>query len=198
MKEIEKKKTLAGKISEDFIDGLIVMIPVAITAFVVITLLEFTEHTIGDYLPMKFPGAGLVTIIISIWLIGLLSGHRISKKFIEFGEWFLDKIPVVKFIYGSVKKFSTALLESDSMFQKIVLVPYQQSMVLGFLMHGVPEKIREKLGDEYVCVFVPWSMNMTAGINLFVKKSEIVPVDMSSEEALQFVLTAGATVKSKD
>ena len=192
-----KKKTLAGRISDEFIDGLIIIIPLAITALVVLELLKFTEVTIGHYLPVKFPGAGLLTIVFSVWAVGVLSELFLSKKILQLGEWFLDKIPVVKFIYSSVKKFSTAVFESDSLFQNVVLVPYNQSMTLGFLMNAMPEQIQKKLGDEYVCVFMPWSLNMTSGINLFVKKSELVFLDMRPEDALQFILTAGtASVKN--
>ena len=186
-----KKKTLAGRISDEFIDGLIIVVPLAITALVVGELLRFTEVNIGHYLPIKFPGAGLITIIFSIWLVGVLSEHLLSKKLLQLGEWFLNKIPVVKFIYSSVKKISTAVFESDSLFQNVVLVPYNQSMTLGFLMNTMPAQIQKKLGEEYACVFMPWSLNMTSGINLFVKKSELIFLDMPPEKALQFILTAG-------
>ncbi len=193
MQKDKNKKTLAGKISDNFVEGLIIVIPLAITAFAVMALLSFTEETIGSHLPIHFPGVGLVTIIISIWLVGLLSGHKASKKCLELGDRFLDKIPVVKFIYSSVKKFSAAIFESDSMFKKVVLVPHGGVMSLGFLMNGVPKAVEEKFGDDYVCVFIPWSLNMTSGINFFVKKSEVIPLDMEPEDALQFILTAGTT-----
>ena len=59
-------------------------------------------------------------------------------------------------------------------------------------MADIPATIKNELGEEYVCVFVPWSLNVTSGMNLFVKRSEIVRVNMTSEEALQYILTAGA------
>ena len=62
-------------------------------------------------------------------------------------------------------------------------------------MSNVPDAVREELGDEYVCVFVPWSLNMTSGTNLFVKRSDIIFVDMEPEDALQFMLTAGTVAK---
>lgn len=192
----EKKKTgLSDKIAEQFLNGLIVLIPPAITAFVVMWLFDLTEGTIVQYLPVKFPGAGLVSILLFIWLVGIISGHNFPKKIIHLCEFILSKIPVVKFIYSSVKQFSKAIFETNSSFQKVVLVPYHESLALGFMMNNVPDAVREKIGDEYVCVFIPWSLNMTSGKNLFVKKSNVIHVDMKPEDALQFLLTAGTISK---
>jgi len=194
---LNKKKTLASRVSEDFLDGLIVLMPPAITIFVVMWILNLTESTVGKYIPIDFPGIGLITIIFTIWLVGFITGNRLAQKIISIGEWILDKIPVVKFIYSSVKQFSKAVFDSDSSFQNVVLVPYHQSLALGFLIDNIPTPVKDKLGDDYVCVFVPWSLNMTSGTNIFVKKSEVLQVEMKSEDALQFMLTAGTVTQKK-
>ena len=191
----KNKSTLAKKISDQFLNGLIVLIPPAITAAVVFWLLDLTEGKLAQYLPVKFPGAGLITILLTIWLTGFISEHTFLQKIIGLGEYLLDKVPVVKFIYSSVKQFSKAVFESNSSFQKVVLIPYHQSLALGFMMTDIPDAVRDKLGEDYVCVFVPWSLNMTSGTNLFVKKSDVIFVDMKPEEALQFMLTAGTITK---
>ena len=113
-----KKKSLASKITEDFLDGVIVLMPLVITVFVVMWILDLTESTVGKYIPINFPGIGLITIIFTIWLVGFLTGNSLAQKIISIGEWFLNKIPVVKFIYSSVKQFSQAVFDSDSSFQK--------------------------------------------------------------------------------
>ncbi|MBR3746539.1 MAG: DUF502 domain-containing protein, partial [Selenomonadaceae bacterium] len=130
-------------------------------------------------------------VLMAIWIIGVLSGNYFSKKVLKFFESLLNKIPVVKVIYKSVKQVSKAVLQSDTMFKSVVLVPYNQSYVIGFLLLTVPEAVKQRLGDDYVCVYMPWSMNMTAGMNFFVKKSEVIPLNMLPQDALQFILTAG-------
>lgn len=192
----KKEHTLINIISEQFLNGLIVLVPPAITIFVVMWLLDLTEGTIEPYLPIKFPGVGLITILLSIWLVGAVSGHNIPQKIIELAEYLLGKIPVVKFIYTSVKQFSQAVFDSRSSFESVVLAPYNQTLVMGFLMKHIPDEIQKKLGDEYVCVFVPFSMNMTAGFNFFVKNSEVIPLNMEMEDGLQFILTAGTVSKN--
>ena len=187
----DKPKSFTEQISSSFFRGLLIVVPPAITAFVVVWLFELTERLITRYMPMKFPGLGLLLVLVAIWIIGVLSGNYFSKKILKFFESMLTKIPVVKVIYKSVKQVSKAVLQSDTMFKSVVLFPYNQSYVIGFLLLTVPEAVKQRLGDDYVCVYMPWSMNMTAGMNFFVKKSEIIPLNMLPQDALQFILTAG-------
>ncbi len=181
-------------VSKRFINGLIVLVPIVITLFVVWETLNFTEGVLGRHLPFYFPGMGLVTLLFVIYLVGWLSSSWVLRKLIRYVERLLGKIPIVKFIYNSVKHFSTAVLESNNMFDHVVIVPYHQSKALGFVMSEVPAFLAEKLGDDYVCVFIPWSINMTSGTNIFVKKSDVTYLDISSESALQYMLTAGAVM----
>ena len=186
-----------NKVSKRFINGLILLVPLAITVFVVTEVLNFTEIVLGKHFPVYYPGMGIVTVRLVIYLVGWLSSYWFMKRVISYGEWLLGKIPVVKFIYNSVKHLSTAVFESNNMFDHVVLVPFHQSRALGFVMAEVPAVLREKLGDDYVCVFVPWSLNMTSGTNLFVKKSDVIYLDISNESALQYMLTAGAVMPQR-
>ena len=186
-----KPKSFTEQISSSFFKGLLIVVPPVITIFVVTWLFELTERLITKYMPMRFPGLGLLLVLVLIWIVGVLSGNYFSKKILGFFESLLGKIPIVKVVYRSVKQVSKAVFETDSMFKSVVLVPYNQSYVMGFLLLNMPEPIREKLGDEYVCVYMPWSMNMTAGMNFFVKRSEVIMLDMLPPDALQFILTAG-------
>jgi len=187
----DKPKSFKEQVSSSFLRGLLVVVPPAITIAVLLWLFDLTERMISKVMPSHFPGAGLMIVLIAIWMIGVLSGNFLSKAIIELFDKLIDKIPIVKFIYGSVKQVTKALFESDSAFKNVVLVPYQHSYVLGFLMLTLPEPVKEKLGDDYVCVYMPWSMNMTAGMNLFVKKSDVIYLNMAPPDAFQFILTAG-------
>ena len=189
--EDDTKKSFKDKASSAFLRGLLVIVPPAITVFVLVWLFELSERMISKVMPSHIPGVGLIIIVVAIWIIGVLSGNFLSKAVIEFFDALIDKIPIVKFIYGSVKQVTKALFESDSAFKNVVLVRYQHSYVLGFLLLTLPEPVREKLGDNYVCVYVPWSMNMTAGMNLFAKKSDVIYLNMAPPDAFQFILTAG-------
>ena len=184
------------KTSTCFINGLVLIVPLAITIFVIAEILSLTEGALGKLLPLYFPGLGILTILLLIYLVGWFSSNWFMKKLIVWGEMIVNKIPVVKFIYNSVKHLSTAVFESNNMFNQVVLVPYPHEGVraMGFVMADVPEALRERLGEEYLCVFIPWSLNMTSGTNLFVAKKDVIYLDISSESALQYILTAGAVM----
>lgn len=191
MDENKKPQSFKEQVSSSFLRGLLIVVPPVITILVIMWLFDLTEEMITKVFPAHVPGTGLVIVLLSIWIIGVLSGNFLSEKIIAIFDAVIDKIPIVKFIYGSVKQVSKALLESDSAFKNVVLVPHQNAYMLGFLLLNVPEPVREKLGEDYVCVYIPWSMNMTAGKNLFVKKSEVIYLNMAPPDAFQFILTAG-------
>ena len=190
----ERKSCLSKRVSRRFVNGLILLVPVVITLLVVSEVLHFTEGVLGKHLPFYFPGLGIITVVLVIYFVGWISSYWIMRRLIHYGEALLGKIPVVKFISNSVKHLSTAVFESNNMFDHVVLVPFHQSKALGFIMADVPQMLKEKLGDDYVCVFVPWSLNMTSGTNLFVRKQDVIYLDISSESALQYMLTAGAVM----
>ena len=190
----EHKSRLSKRISRRFVNGLILLVPIVITLLVVSEVLHFTEGVLGKHLPFYFPGLGIITVVLGIYFVGWISSYWIMRRMIHYGEVLLGKIPVVKFIYNSVKHLSTAVFESNNRFDHVVLVPFHQSKALGFIMADVPPVLKEKLGDDYVCVFVPWSLNMTSGTNLFVRKQDVIYLDISSESALQYMLTAGAVM----
>lgn len=185
-----------GKISKYFLNGVIVLIPIAITAFVVVQVFVFTEWVVGRFLPsfLRFPGVALIVMLAMITIIGLLSAHWALKWLLVWAEKMLNQIPGVKFIYNSVKQLSTAMLESNSLLKNPVLVPFPHpgSKTLGFITSNVSDSIAEKLPGDHVCVFVPMSLNLTAGFNIFVPVEQIVVLDVTSESALQYVLTAGS------
>ena len=134
MAEDKKPKSFKEQISSSFFKGLLIVVPPAITIFLVKWLFELTESSIGTFLPVKIPGTGLIIVIVGIWIVGVLSGNFLSEKILGIFDALISKIPIVKFIYGSVKQVSKALFESDSAFKRVVLVPYQKSYVLGFQM----------------------------------------------------------------
>ena len=190
----EHKSRLSKRISRRFVNGLILLVPIVITLVVFSEVMLFSEGVLGNHLTFYFPGLGIITVVLGIYFVGWISSYWIMRRMIHYGEALLGKIPVVKFIYNSVKHLSTAVFESNNMFDHVVLVPFHQSKALGFIMADVPPVLKEKLGDDYVCVFVPWSLNMTSGTNLFVRKQDVIYLDISSESALQYMLTAGAVM----
>ena len=115
-----------NRLSHYFINGLIVLVPIAITYFVIATIFTIIEGIVESYIPLKFPGAGVALLLIMILVAGWITSTWTwaSQKIISYFESVVDKIPVVKFIYNSVKRVSTMLFESKTMFSQVVLIPY--------------------------------------------------------------------------
>ena len=183
-----------NRMSRRFVNGLLVLVPVVITLFVIEWTLRFTEGVLGQYLPFYFPGMGIITLVLVIYVVGWASTNWALAKIISLGETLIGTIPFVKFIYTSVKRLSEAVLDSSSNFKSVVHVPYQGGRALGFVMADLPPRFQEAMGGGYICVFIPWSLNMTSGTTLLVKEEDVVTIDIPKEEALQYMLTAGAVM----
>ena len=183
-----------NRMSRRFVNGLLVLVPVIITLLVIEWTLRFTEGVLGQYLPFYFPGMGIITLILVIYAVGWASTNWALAKIISLGETLIGTIPFVKFIYTSVKRLSEAVLDSSSNFKGVVHIPYQGGRALGFVMADLPPRFQEAMGGGYVCVFVPWSLNMTSGTTLLVREEDAVTIDIPKEEALQYMLTAGAVM----
>lgn len=176
--------------------GLIILVPIFITFFVLKETFQFTEGVLGSHFTYYFPGLGFIACVLFILLTGCLFSHWMLERLLGWGEKVIDTIPIINFIYQSVKKLSEAVFDSKQLFNQAVLVPYStpQTKVLGFIVQRDMSPIMGADGKEYVCVFVPWSLNMTSGINLMVPQKDVIPLEVSGEEALQFVLTAGSVM----
>lgn len=179
--------------------GLIILVPIFITFFVLRETYELTEGLLGSHFTYYFPGLGFIVCVLAILLTGYLFSHWMLEGLLGFCERLIGTIPIVNFIYQSVKKLSEAVFDSKQLFNQAVLVTYPGSnmRVLGFKVKEDLSPIMGQDGVEYACVFVPWSLNMTSGINVMVPTKDLIPVDISSEEALQYILTAGSIIPNR-
>jgi len=186
-------------LSKYLVRGLIVIVPISLTVYVVVSIFEVAERLMGRHLPIHFPGIGLFAVVGLIVGVGWLTSNLFLRRIIDYGERVIGTIPVIKFFYNSIKQIATAIFESQQLFKQAVLVtyPYPGSKVLGFVMHELSAPLAEQFTEEHVCVFIPFSLNMTAGLNIIVPKREIIALDVSSESALQYVLTAGAIMPQR-
>ena len=179
--------------------GLIILVPIFITFFVLRETYELTEGLLGSHFTYYFPGLGFIVCVLAILLTGYLFSHWMLEGLLGFCERLIGTIPIVNFIYQSVKKLAEAVFDSKQLFNQAVLVTYPGSnaRVLGFKVKEDLSPIMGQDGVEYACVFVPWSLNMTSGINVMVPTKDLIPVELSSEEALQYILTAGSIIPNR-
>lgn len=185
------------------ITGLLIWVPVAITAWVLSLIagvadqsLRLLPHAIHpqNLLGFDIPGAGIVVTLAIVLLTGLLAANFIGQRLVSWWEKLLARIPVVNSIYNGVKQVSDTLLSPSGMaFRKPLLVPYPHSgcRTIAFLTGEPGGSVADHLTEPYVSVYVPTTPNPTSGFFLMFPKSQVVELDMSVDEALKYIISMG-------
>ena len=185
--------------------GVLVWLPILATIWVVSFMLHIMDRTLlllpTAYRPQALvgfalPGAGLVLALAIVLLTGLLVTNLIGRRLIVWGEDLLNRIPVVRTVYGGVKSFAESVLSQSNSFRKVVMLEYPRVGVwsIGFLTaEDVPE-VSERLGEPHVAVYLSAALNATAGYLVIVPRRQVVELDMSVDEAMKMIITCGVVV----
>ena len=188
-------------LKEKFGAGMFIVIPLGITIFILKFLFSFADGILGTYLDSlftaithretHFPGLGMVTGAVIIYLIGLLATNFMGKHLIRWGDVFLSRIPLVKSIYISSKQLTNVLRDGKSSYRRAVFVEWPRKGVraIGFVTAEV-----ERKGEKMVVVYVPTMPNPTSGFALFFHEDEVLESGMTVEEAVKFVVSGGMVV----
>jgi uncharacterized membrane protein len=186
-----------------FITGLLIWVPLSITLWVISTLVGAMDQLLvllpegsrpSDLLGVHIPGFGVVLAVTIVLGTGLISANILGQRLVRFWEEVLNRIPVVKSIYGSVKQVSdTVLSDSGNAFRKALLVryPHGNAWAVAFQTGTPAKEIACMLPEEHISVYVPTTPNPTSGFFLVLPKSEVVELDMSVDEALKYVISMG-------
>jgi uncharacterized membrane protein len=189
-----------------FLTGVVVAGPLAITAYLVywfVTLVDGwvkplipTAYLPETYLPFAIPGFGLLVAFFGLTMLGFLTANLVGRSLLNTGENLLDRMPVVRGIYKSVKQiFETVFSQSGTSFRKVGLVEYPTrgmwSIVFlsaapsGDLAKGLPGS------DEYVGVFLPCAPNPTTGFFFYLPKKEVIEIPIDVDDGAKLVMSAG-------
>ena len=178
-----------------FLTGLLVLVPLAITVWVITSLIHFLDQTLiwlpYDYQPRNLfgfdiPGLGVVLTVGVILGIGLLASNLFGRQFLKLWEVILSRLPFVNSIYSSIKQVSDTLFsESGRAFNKAVLIRYpdRDTYTIAFLTGEPSPEIAKHLKGKHVSVYVPTTPNPTSGYFLMVAKKDIVELDISVDQA---------------
>ncbi len=195
------KKSFFSSIRNNFIAGVVVLIPIGITIYLTIFLIKVSSKIIpkeinpNHYLPYNIPGLEILIAIIVITIIGWISLSFIGKRFFELFESLLTKIPILRTIYSAVDQLIETFASSKSNKKNVVLVEYPRKGVwaVGFATRENTGQIKNKVGRDLINVFVPTTPNPTSGFLLMFPKEEIIYLNLSFEEASKFIVSAGST-----
>ena len=195
------KKSIFTKIRNNFIAGIVVLIPIGITLYLTLFLIRISGRIIpkeinpNNYLPFDLPGVEILIALIIITLTGWLSLSFLGKKFFELFNNVLKKIPILRTIYSAIGQMTESFTKSDNKQKSVVLVEYPRKGVwaVGFATKENKGIIKNKLEEEIINIFVPTTPNPTSGFLLMVPKKELIYLDVTFEQASKFIVSAGTT-----
>jgi len=170
-----------------FLRGLVVIVPVFITLYVVYTLFMWVD----SLLPFSFPGPGVLVALVLTTLIGYLASNFVTRRLFDWMEAGLTRIPFVSIIYRSIKEITDAFVGDHPRFQQPVRIRFSDetdTYFVGFLTQEQVEVGSDE--EEYVAVYLPWSYNV--GGNLIVVPTRLVePLPASSSRVMTYVMSGG-------
>jgi uncharacterized membrane protein len=166
-----------------------VLAPIGITAYAMYWLFELVDNILRPY--VNIPGLGFIIIIAFIILVGWVSSHFIMGGIIGLFDHWMERTPVVKFIYSSTKDFFEAFAGDKKKFNKAVLanVFSENVWIVGFLTDEEMEKF--ELGSGHVAVYVPQAYNF-AGQLYILPRDKVRRIEkINSGEAMKYAVTGG-------
>ncbi|MTV51695.1 DUF502 domain-containing protein [Pseudoduganella buxea] len=186
-----------------FITGLLILVPLAITAWVLNIIISTMDQSLL-FVPERWqphnltgfdiPGLGTILTVLFVFLVGALANNLIGNYIVRLWEKLLHRIPVVSSLYGSVKQVSDTLFSSSgNAFRKAVLIPYPHadSYTIAFLTGTPGGDVKNHLVGDYVSVYVPTTPNPTSGFFLMMAREKVVELDMSVDAALKYIVSMG-------
>jgi uncharacterized membrane protein len=192
---ITNVKKIRDFVRKYFITGLLVILPVWATYYVLSALLSVIDGILGDLpayvLGHRFPGLGIVTLFLFILLIGILFTNYLGSRIVKISDELLHKVPLVRGVYFTVKQ----VMETFSMkhqFHGVAIVEYPRKgcYSMGF-MTGEVRGDAFGLSGRFVTVFVPTTPNPTAGFLLILPEAEVARIDLTVEEGMKFIISLG-------
>ena len=195
------KKSFFTSIRNNFIAGVVVLIPIGITLYLTLFFIKISSKILPKeinpnyYLPYNIPGLEILISVAIITLIGWISLSFLGKKLFDLFENILNKIPILRTIYSAVGQLIETFAKTKTDKKNVVLIEYPRKGVwaVGFATRENTGEIKKKTGQELINVFVPTTPNPTSGFLLMFPKNEVIYLDLSFEEASKFIVSAGST-----
>lgn len=191
--------------------GLLVWLPLALTIWVVTSALGVLDGIFGWFLtatqavlpaaatePLetlrRIPGLGLVVTVLALLITGVFATNIVGQWWLRQGARLLNRIPIVKSIYSSIKQVSDTLFSSSgNAFREAVLVQYPRegAWTIAFVTGKPGGEAAQHLPGDYLSVYVPTTPNPTSGFFLMVPRRDVIELEMSVDEALKYVISMG-------
>lgn len=212
---LERERTvfmkLGAKLRAYFFTGILVTAPVSITFYMAYKIFVWIDVSVNHLIPPELiaryniplttiPGIGIVILILAMIFIGMFAAGFVGRFFLHLGDWIVRRLPVISSIYSLLKQvFETMFSDKKQSFNKCVLLEYPRKgiWILGFVSAETKGEIKKELHEELLSVFIPTTPNPTSGFLIFVPKKDVIPLSMSVEQGIKFVISCGIVEPDK-
>ena len=196
---------MVSRLRNYFLTGLVLVGPLYITVGLTWWFINWVDDLVRPfipityrpetYLPLRIPGTGLIVALVTLTLLGFLTANLVGRKLVEASENILNRKPVVRPLYKSLKQiFETLFAKGGSSFRRVGLVEFPSPGMwsLIFLANPASADIASRLPDgEHVAAFMPCTPNPTTGFFFYVPRRDIIDLDLSVEAAMTLIMSAG-------
>ena len=204
-------QNILSKLRSYFIAGVLVTAPIAITIWLTISIISFLDRTVKNLILPEFsmeeywtlysiPGLGIFVAVVFILLVGMFATNIMGRFFVRIGESILDRLPVVRSLYGATKQiFETVFADKADAFREVVMIEYPRKdmWVLGFLTGTAKGEIQANTEEDVVNIFVPTTPNPTSGFLLFVPRKDVKVLNLTIEQGIKLIVSAGIITPDK-
>jgi uncharacterized membrane protein len=192
---------LTKQLRNKFFLGLLVIVPVSATIWLLIWVFNSIDNILQPVIKSVWghpvAGVGFGIVILLIFLAGIIASNIIGKRVIAFGESLLNRVPLVRRVYGGIRQVLRGFVTpGETGFTQVVFVEFPRKGMKSIAF--VTNKLYTKSGDQLFTVFIPTAPNPTTGFLQIVKEDEIIPTNISVEDALRMVISAGTVSLGKE
>ena len=191
------------KLKNVFLAGLAVTIPVGLTIYILIFLIDLMDGLLrfvpaayhpDSFLGFRIPGLGVIATVVLIFAAGLFATSYAGSRLFRLAEAMVDRIPLVRGIYQAIKQIVQTMVSKEGQsFKKVVLVefPRQGLYAVAFVTGAPSGELRDKTDGQCINLFIPTTPNPTSGFYVMVSKKSVIPLEMSVEEAFKLIISGG-------
>ena len=186
--------------------GLLIWAPLAVTFLLLRLAVNVMDKTLAiippqyrpeELLGFHIPGLGVILTFIVLFLTGMLAANFVGRYVVGGWESLLDRIPIVRTIYGGAKNFAEIVFsDSNDSFKQVLLIEYPRKGLFSLAFQTSSElgEVQARTGEDVVCCFVPTTPNPTSGFVIMVPRKDIKVLDMEVDEALKMIISLGVVV----
>ncbi|MBY9067810.1 DUF502 domain-containing protein [Hyphomonas sp. WL0036] len=205
--ETPPKQGILGWLRARFVAGMLIALPIVATFVILQFLINFIDSRVVPLLPPSLrpetyldyavPGFGLLILLVFLTFVGAIATNFLGKFLVNLTDRVLTRVPVVRSVYSVFKQIRDVFQNNTAgQYKEVAMVEYPRagSWVIGFVAGPVKGELRQRLGEDYIGIFVPTTPNPTSGFLLYVAEEKVMRLNMTVEEGAKIIFSGGLVV----